>query len=70
MMIGPDSFGEIGFGAGEEKYMVSAEGAAGTPKPRMSGGECEAAGGDMAQLEYLSRSDESVSSMECLQRSF
>ena len=45
-------------------------GAAGTPKPRRSEGEGVAAGGDIAHVEALRRSDVSVSSVECLQRSF
>ena len=70
VIIGSYSFREIAFGAGGEKGMGSAEGTSSTPKPRSLGGEGEADGGDIAQVEALSRHDESVSSVECLQRSF
>ena len=50
--------------------MESAEGAADTLKPRRSGGKGAVAEGDVAQSEALSRSDKSVSYVECLQMSF
>ena len=66
VMNGSVSCGAESFGTG----VGIAAGAAGTPKPRRSEGEGVVAGGDISHVEALSRSDVSVSSVECLQRSF
>ena len=68
--IGSDSFGENAFGKGGKKGVESVEGIACKPKPRRSVGKDTAAGDVIAQVEALSKFDKSVSSVECLQRSF